>query len=176
MKTKRLGTIPSFAGKEMIFWSCPIVIIGTTLWGIYTQPILILATTEWWAIKSANNLIQFLWPSYQLVDMVYLSVYQTVRLEVLNSLFLINIWISSSLNNFSSLSMWAHYSLFFVYRHHTLAFSQIKFIFWKKKYNFSLSTCILGNKVKIHFTCLQNENLNRLDFVVQWYEALHQEY
>lgn len=64
-----LGTIPSFAGKEMIFWSCPIVIIGTTLWGIYIQPILFLATAEWWAIESANNLIQSLWPSNQLIDM-----------------------------------------------------------------------------------------------------------
>lgn len=60
-----LGIIPSFAGKEMIIWSCPIVIIGTTLWRIHTQPILFLATAKWQATEPANNLISFLWHSDQ---------------------------------------------------------------------------------------------------------------
>lgn len=62
-----LSTIRSSAGKKMIIRPCPIAITGTTLRGIHTQPILFLATTEWWAIEPANILIPFLWHSNQSV-------------------------------------------------------------------------------------------------------------
>ena len=149
MRTDWLSTIPSSAGKEIIISPCPIAITGTTLRRIHTQPILFLATTEWWAIEPANILIPFLWHSNQSVrrhsPAYYLKLWgseDSVIFSYLTSeFFLTNLFLLSF-----------HVStLRFVFRHHALALSQMKFSFWKRKRKPILGwKTILGNKDTFH--------------------------